>query len=100
MFRFTAWLGQNSSYGKQKRLLGEIHTRMTASGNTTADRTGLRKEYLPALRKTLVKPMIDQEKEGIMPVIYDMQACHFPLTSLCIDSQNVILFGRQGQHAA
>ena len=46
---------------------------MTASGNTAADRTGLRTDYLPALRKSLVKPMVDQEKEGIMAIIYEMQ---------------------------
>lgn len=48
---------------------------MSASGNTSADRTGLRTDYLPALRKSLVKPLIDQEKDGIMSVIYDMQVC-------------------------
>ena len=53
--------------------MGELHTRMTASGNTAADRTGLRTDYLPALRKSLVKPMVDKEKEGIMAVIYEMQ---------------------------
>lgn len=56
--------------------MGELHTRMTASGNTAADRTGLRTDYLPALRKSLVKPMVDQEKEGIMAVIYEMQVRH------------------------
>lgn len=71
--RFTAWLGQNSSFGKQKRLMGELHTRMSASGNTTADRTGMRTDYLPSLRKSLVKPLIDNEKDGVMTVIYEMQ---------------------------
>lgn len=36
--RFTAWLGQNSSSNKQKRLLGELHTRMLSSGSIECDR--------------------------------------------------------------
>ena len=71
--RFTAWLGQNSSFGKQKRLLGELHTRMSASGTCSADRTALRTDYLPTLRRTLVKPLRDSEKEGIPPVVAAMQ---------------------------
>ena len=36
--RFTAWLGSNSSSGKQRRLLGELHTRMLSSGGIECDR--------------------------------------------------------------
>lgn len=36
--RFSAWLGQNSSSGKQRRLLGELHTRMLSSGHIECDR--------------------------------------------------------------
>ena len=36
--RFTLWLGQNSSSGKQRRLLGELHTRMLSSGVIECDR--------------------------------------------------------------
>jgi len=71
--RFTAWLGQNSSFGKQKRLLGELHTRMSASGKSTVDRTGMRTDYLPTFRKTLTKPLVEREKLGIDDVIYEMQ---------------------------
>ena len=74
--RFTAWLGQNSSYGKQKRLLGEIHTRMCASGQSTVDRTGARMDYLPVFRKTLVQPLVQSEKEGIEQVIEQMQVTY------------------------
>ena len=38
--RFTAWLGSNSSSGKQRRLLGELHTRMLSSGGIECDRWG------------------------------------------------------------
>ena len=70
--RFTAWLGQNSSQGKQKRLLGELHTRMTSSGHLSADRVGLRTSYLPTLRYVLTKPLATLDKEGIPQVIDTM----------------------------
>ena len=35
---FTAWLGNNSSSNKQRRLLGELHTRMLSSGVIETDR--------------------------------------------------------------
>ncbi len=66
--RFTAWLGANSSYGKQRRLLGELHTRMLSSGSIATDRMGLRLHYLPTLRHTLLAPLISREKEGIPEV--------------------------------
>jgi Replication factor RFC1 C terminal domain len=36
--RFSAWFGANSSAGKQRRLLGELHTRLAASSNFVSDR--------------------------------------------------------------
>ena len=36
--RFSAWFGANSSSGKQRRLLGELHTRLAASSNFVSDR--------------------------------------------------------------
>lgn len=67
--RFTAWLGQNSSQGKQRRLLGELHTRMLSSGAIECDRTALRLEYLPVFRTTLTKPLVQCGKEGIDEVL-------------------------------
>ena len=72
--RFTAWLGQNSSQGKQRRLLGELHTRMLSSGAVHADRGALRQAYLPVLRQALTAPMVAAEKDGIPAVIETMQA--------------------------
>lgn len=67
--RFPAWLGQNSTSGKQRRLLGALHTKMAASGNMDADRTGLRTSYLPAFRPALTTPLLREGKEGITRVI-------------------------------
>ena len=36
--RFSGWFGANSSQGKQKRLLSELHTRMLSSSSFAADR--------------------------------------------------------------
>ena len=51
---------------------------MSASGTCSADRTSLRTDYLPTLRRTLVKPLRDSEKEGIPPVIAAMQVSPSP----------------------
>jgi Replication factor RFC1 C terminal domain len=67
--RFTAWLGANSSAGKQRRLLGELHTRMSASGHISTDRTGLRTSYIPAFRPGLTLPLLREGKEGIDHVV-------------------------------
>lgn len=67
--RFSAWLGQNSSGNKQKRLLGELHTRMLSSSNLECDRTALRVGYLPILRNTLPAPLVSQGKDGIAAVL-------------------------------
>lgn len=67
--RFSAWLGQNSSAGKQKRLLGELHTRMLSSGVLECDRTALRLFYLPVLRRAVSRPLVEKGKEGIEEVL-------------------------------
>ena len=71
--RFSSWFGNNSTTGKRRRLLGELHTRMAASGLCAADRTSVRTEYLPTLRDALTKPLIRLEKEGIPAVLDIMQ---------------------------
>jgi replication factor C subunit 1 len=70
--RFTSWMGQNSSQGKQKRYLLDLHSRMMASENFSAARHSLRLEYLPVLRN-LVKPMADAGSDGIETVLHDMR---------------------------
>jgi hypothetical protein len=68
------WLGNNSSSTKQRRLLGELRTRVSAAAAAVAtDRTGLRTAYLPALRSTLVRPLLEREAEGIPDVVASMQ---------------------------
>ena len=71
--RFTAWMGQNSSAGKQRRLLADLHTRMTAGGAFTADSQALRRDYLPFFRKELLRPLQEQGQEGIDEMIGGMR---------------------------
>ena len=70
--RFPVWLGQNSSAGKQRRLLGELHTRMASSGAFQGDRSALRLSYLPVLRRTLLAPLAEHGKEGIEAVVEEV----------------------------
>lgn len=46
---FSAWMGKNSSKGKKKRLLNELHHHMNY--NIGADSQQLRETYLPILRE-------------------------------------------------
>ena len=58
--RFTAWLGQNSSQGKQRRLLAELGARLSSSEagrGVAADRAALRCDYVPALCRALSRPL-------------------------------------------
>ena len=67
--RFSAWLGQNSSHNKCKRLLGELHTNMVSSGNFHADRTALRLDYCSVLKDAIIQPLVRKEKEGLSDAI-------------------------------
>ena len=72
--RFPVWLGQNSSAGKQRRLLGELHTRMASSGAFQGDRSALCLSYLPVLRRTLLVPLAEHGKEGIEAVVEEVSS--------------------------
>ena len=67
--RFSAWLGQNSSHNKCKRLLGELHTDMISSGNFHGDRTALRLDYCGVLKSAIIQPLVRKEKEGVEEAI-------------------------------
>jgi len=72
MARFTAWLGSNSSHGKQRRLLSEVHGHMQCSQNCLANATSVLMEYLGVLRKKLVGPLATLGKDGIQEVVDTM----------------------------
>ena len=71
--RFTAWMGNNSSQGKQRRLSAELNTKLLAAG-VVCDRQSLRLQYMPTLRLALTTPLAKHGADGIDDVISVMQS--------------------------
>ena len=71
--RFTAWMGNNSSQGKQRRLSAELNTKVLAAG-VVCDRQSLRLHYMPTLRLALTMPLAKNGADGIQDVIPIMQS--------------------------
>ena len=69
MARFSAWLGNTSSTGKQTRVLSEVHSHVQCSQHCQADRLSLLMEYLSLFRRKLTGPLIREGKEGIAEVV-------------------------------
>ncbi|GAB1600582.1 replication factor C subunit 1-like [Argonauta hians] len=67
MVSFPSWLGKYSSQNKNQRILQELGGHMKL--NISADIRGLNLDYLPCLQQHLVKPLLEQEKEGVPEVI-------------------------------
>ena len=53
---FTAWLGNNSSSTKQRRLLADLGARLAAAGGPFGARGSLRCDTVPTLRTVAVAP--------------------------------------------
>ncbi|KAJ2847696.1 DNA replication factor C complex subunit Rfc1 [Coemansia erecta] len=76
MYRFPGWLGQNSKAGKLGRMLRDVQSHMRL--RVSADKTEIRKSYVPALAPELVAPLVSQGAGGIADVISMMD--HYYLT--------------------
>ena len=85
--RFTTWLGQFSSGNKQRRLLGELHTRVLSSNATTADRSSLRLSYLPVLRMAMVRPLAGEEGKEAIPKVLSL------MREYCISREDLDFIG-------
>ena len=77
--RFPSWLGKNSTHGKNKRLLQEVHSHAMTSEGFKADAASLREYYLPLLKLLTTRPMKSaalggKEKEGIPEAMATMDA--------------------------
>lgn len=72
--RFTAWLGKNSTLGKNVRVVKEIqgHMRLRVS----ADRHEVRQTYLPMLHERLVRRLQREGKEAV-PEIIELMDSYF-----------------------
>ena len=84
--RFTAWLGNNSASTKQRRVVGELTTKLLAAG-VVCDRANLRLQYLPALRSALTHPLVADGADGIDAVVQLMQSY---LISRCAHVRNYV----------
>ncbi|KAJ2520461.1 DNA replication factor C complex subunit Rfc1 [Coemansia sp. RSA 1939] len=70
MYRFPAWLGQNSKGAKLGRMLRDVQSHMRL--RVSADKTEIRKSYVPAMAPELVAPLADRGTDGIADVIATM----------------------------
>ncbi|KAJ2553258.1 DNA replication factor C complex subunit Rfc1 [Coemansia sp. RSA 1933] len=76
MYRFPGWLGQNSKGSRLGRLLQDVQSHMRL--RVSADKTEIRKSYVPAMVPELVSPLASQGVGGIPDVIGTMD--HYYLT--------------------
>ncbi|KAJ2421116.1 DNA replication factor C complex subunit Rfc1, partial [Coemansia sp. RSA 2531] len=76
MYRFPGWLGQNSKSSKLSRMLRDVQTHMRL--RVSADKTEIRKSYIPALVPELISPLAIQGAGGISDVVSLMD--HYYLT--------------------
>ncbi|KAI9502182.1 replication factor RFC1 C terminal domain-containing protein [Coemansia spiralis] len=67
MYRFPGWLGQNSKGNKLGRMLREVQSHMRL--RVSADKTEIRKSYIPSMVPELVTPLVSQGAGGIPDVI-------------------------------
>nr|XP_011459476.1 PREDICTED: LOW QUALITY PROTEIN: replication factor C subunit 1 [Fragaria vesca subsp. vesca] len=68
--RFGGWLGKNSTFGKNLRLLDDLHVHLLASRASSSGRETLRVEYLPLLLKRLSVPLRKLPKdEAVQEVV-------------------------------
>ncbi|KAJ2006247.1 DNA replication factor C complex subunit Rfc1 [Coemansia thaxteri] len=70
MYRFPGWLGQNSKGGKLSRMLRDVQCHMRL--RVSADKTEVRKSYIPAMVPELVTPLVKQGTAGIGDVMSTM----------------------------
>ncbi|KAJ2910725.1 DNA replication factor C complex subunit Rfc1 [Coemansia aciculifera] len=76
MYRFPGWLGQNSKGTKLARMLREVQSHMRL--RVSADKTEIRKSYIPAMVPELVSPLTNNGASGISDVMSMMD--HYYLT--------------------
>ncbi|KAJ2811104.1 DNA replication factor C complex subunit Rfc1 [Coemansia furcata] len=76
MYRFPGWLGQNSKGTKLSRMLRDVQTHMRL--RVSADKTEIRKSYIPAMVPELVSPLANLGAGGISDVVSLMD--HYYLT--------------------
>eukprot|EP01018_Ginkgo_biloba_P023733 Gb_23963 [translate_table: standard] len=69
--RFGGWLGKNSTWGKNVRLLEDVHAHILASHLCEPTREALRLDYLPLLLLRLTHPLRALPKEEAVQVVLE-----------------------------
>ncbi|KAL1204243.1 Replication factor C subunit 1 [Cardamine amara subsp. amara] len=73
--RFGGWLGKNSTAGKNRRLLEDLHVHVLASCESSSGRETLRVDYLPLLLNRLTSPLRTLPKdEAVSEVVEFMNS--------------------------
>lgn len=73
--RFGGWLGKNSTAGKNRRLLEDLHVHVLASRESSSGRETLRVDYLPLLLNRLTSPLQTLPKdEAVSEVVEFMNS--------------------------
>jgi replication factor C subunit 1 len=69
--RFGGWLGKNSTAGKNRRLMEDLHVHVLASRESSAGRETLRVDYLPLLLSRLTSPLQTLPKDEAVSEVVD-----------------------------
>ncbi|GBG82876.1 hypothetical protein CBR_g36402 [Chara braunii] len=71
MNRFPAWLGKNATFGKNARLLDDVHVHVMASGACKPTKEALRLDYMFAFADRLVRPLRECDKVVGVSMVLD-----------------------------
>jgi replication factor C subunit 1 len=73
-FNFSAYLGNNSKAGKYYRLLQEVQSHMRL--RLWSDKNELRQQYIPALTRRLIEPLLKSGAAGVEEVM-ELMDCYY-----------------------
>ncbi|XP_022957868.1 replication factor C subunit 1 isoform X1 [Cucurbita moschata] len=74
--RFSAWLGKNSTFGKNMRLLEDLHVHILASRESCSRREHLRVENLTLFLKRLTEPLHTLPKDEAVKMVVDFMSLY------------------------
>ncbi len=86
---FTAWMGKNSSMGKNYRLLNEIHHHMNYKVSANAQE--LRRTYVPVLRERIFRLITKADSESNQEAIALMDAYGLSREDIVEKLNNLVL---------
>ncbi|KAA0061743.1 replication factor C subunit 1 [Cucumis melo var. makuwa] len=74
--RFGAWLGKNSTFGKNMRLLEDLHVHILASRESCSGREHLRVENLTLFLKRLTEPLHTLPKDEAVKTVVEFMSLY------------------------